>query len=68
MMSTINYLEEIRIKSHAKKVKACQISKTIIALYYCKLSANSLAMTMQFLQMSIYEILTLLYDKILTNF
>ena len=32
------YLEEISIKSDAKKMKDYQISKIIIALYYCKLS------------------------------
>ena len=31
----INYLEEISIKSDAKKMKYYQISKIIIALYYC---------------------------------
>ena len=39
-----NYIEEINIKNDAKKMKHYNISKIIIALYYCKLSANSLAM------------------------
>ena len=30
-----NYIEEISIKSDAKKMKYYQISKIIIALYYC---------------------------------
>ena len=45
----INYKEEISIKSDARKMKDNQISKVIIALYYCKLSANSLPMITQFL-------------------
>ena len=45
----INYIEEINTKSDAKKMKDYKISKTIIALYYCKISANSLAMITQFL-------------------
>ena len=44
-----SYIEEINIKSDAKKMKDYNISKIIIALYYCKLSANSLAMITQFL-------------------
>ena len=44
-----HYKEEVSIKSDAKKMKDRQISKIIIALYYCKLSANSLAMIPQFL-------------------
>ena len=43
----INYIEEISIKSDAKKIKYYQISKND-----CKLSANSLAMITQFLKMS----------------
>ena len=39
-----NYIEEINIKSDAKKMKDYNISKIIIVLYYCKFSANSLAM------------------------
>ena len=45
----VNYIEEINIKIDAKKIKYYQISKIIIALYYCKLSVNSLAMITQFL-------------------
>ena len=37
-------IEEINIKSDAKKMKDYNISKIIIALYYCNLSANSLTM------------------------
>ena len=44
----INYVEEISIKSDAKKMKDYQILKIIIALYYCKLSTNSLAMNNNF--------------------
>ena len=40
---------EVSIKSDAKKMKDYQISKIIIALYYCKLSVNSLAIITQFL-------------------
>ena len=43
------HLEEISITNDAKKMKDYQISKIVIALYYCKLSANSLAMITQFL-------------------
>ena len=43
------YIEEINIKNDAKRMKDYNISKFIIALYYCKLVANSLAMIMQFL-------------------
>ena len=49
IVSMDNYIEEINIKSDAKKMKDYQISKIIIALYYCKLSAYSLAMITQFL-------------------
>ena len=45
----MNYIEEISIKSDAKETKNYQISKIIIALYYCKVSVNSLAMITQFL-------------------
>ena len=45
----INHIEKISIKSDAKDMKDCQISKIIIALYYCKLSANFLAMITQLL-------------------
>ena len=44
-----NYIEEISIKSDVKKMKDYQISKIIIALYYCKVSASSLALITQFL-------------------
>ena len=37
------------IKSDAKKMKYYQLSKNIIALNFCKLSASSLAMIIQFL-------------------
>ena len=40
---------KIRLKSDAKKMNDYQISKIIIALYYCKLSADSLARITQFL-------------------
>ena len=40
----INYIEEISIKSDTKKIENSQISKIIIALYYCKLFASSLSM------------------------
>ena len=50
-------MEEISIKSDAKKMKDYNILKIIIALYYCKLSANSLAMITQ---LSINEIMMLL--------
>ena len=43
----IRYLEEISIKSDAKKMKDHQISKIIVSLYYCSLSINSLAMITQ---------------------
>ena len=43
----INYIEEISIKSDTKKMNDDQISKIIIALYYCKLSTDSLAMIIQ---------------------
>ena len=49
MRIIVTYLEEISIKSHAKKMKNYHTSKNIIALYYCKLSANSLAMITQLL-------------------
>ena len=39
-----NCIEEVNIKSGAKKMKYYNTSKTIIALYYSKVSANSLAM------------------------
>ena len=39
-----NYTEEINVKSDAKMMKDYNISKIIIALYYSKVSANSLAM------------------------
>ena len=39
-----NYIKEINIKGDAKKMKDYNISKIIIVLYYCKFSANSLAM------------------------
>ena len=43
------YLEEISIKSDAKKMKDYQVSKIIISLYYCSLSLYySLAMITQF--------------------
>ena len=38
----INYIEEISIKSNAKKMKDYQISKIIIALYYCLIFISSL--------------------------
>ena len=38
-----------------KKMKDSQISKIIIALNYCKLSASSLAMVTQFLKMGTNE-------------
>ena len=53
-------MEEISIKSDAKKIKYYQISKN-----YCKISANSLAMMTQFLQMSIIEIMMLLCQNLL---
>ena len=40
----LNYIEEISIKSDAKKIKYYQISKN-----YCNLSVNSLTMVTQFL-------------------
>ena len=62
MRQFIYYIEEIRIKSDAKKMKYYQISKTIIALYYCKLSANSsqwqwVLLWVQPLQMHFYAIM-----------
>ena len=42
-----NYIEENSIKSEAKINESYQISKIIIALYHCKLLANSLAMITQ---------------------
>ena len=48
---TTNYIKEVSIKRHAKKIRYYQISKN-----YCKLLANSLAMITQFLQMNINEI------------
>ena len=46
-------------------MKDCNISKNITALYYCKLSANSMAMITQFLLMSINEIMMLLCQNML---
>ena len=54
----INYIEKISFKSDAKKIKYYHISK-----HYCNLLASSLAMITQFLQMSMKEILMLLYQK-----
>ena len=50
-MSRMYYtnIEKISMKSDAKKMKDYQISKLTIALYYCKLSANPLAIITQFL-------------------
>ena len=55
-------MEEISIKSDVKKMKDYNISKIITALYYCKLSANSLAMITQ---LSINEIMMLLCQNML---
>ena len=55
-------MEEISIKSDVKKMKNYNILKIIIALYYCKLSANSLAMITQ---LSINEIMMLLCQNML---
>ena len=55
-------MEEISIKSDAKKMKDYNILKIIIALYYCKLSANSLAMITQW---SINEIMMVLCQNML---
>ena len=45
----INYMQEISIKGDKKIIKDDQMSKIIIALNYCKFSANSLSMITQFL-------------------
>ena len=45
----INYKEEIRIRSDAKKTKSYKISEVIIALYYSKLLGNFLGMITQVL-------------------
>ena len=37
----IGYIEEINIKSDAKRMKNYNISTIIIALYYCKLLAKA---------------------------
>ena len=44
----INYIGETSIKREAKLMKDYQTSNIIIALYYCKLLANSQAMITQF--------------------
>ena len=54
----INYREEIRMKSDAKKIKYYQISKNL-----CNLSANSLAMITHFFKMSINKIMMLLCEN-----
>ena len=51
--SCFNFIEEINIKSDAKNVKVIKYQNIIIVLYHCNLSANSLSMITQFLQMSI---------------
>ena len=58
------YIEEISIKSNAKKWKISN-TKNYSVLYHCKLLTNSLAIITQFLQMSIYEILKFLHQNML---
>ena len=48
-------------------MKGYKILKIIIALYFCNLLVNSLAMITQFLQMSFNEIMMLLRQNILQN-
>ena len=54
----IYYIEEIRIKSDAKKTKYYQISKNL-----CNFSVNSLAMITRFFKMSINKIMMLLCEN-----
>ena len=52
---------EISNKSGANNKKGYQVPRTIIAFYSCKLWADCPTMITQFLQMSISEVMMLLY-------
>ena len=56
------YIEEINIRSDAKRMKNDNIEKIIIPLYFCKVSANSLAIITQFSHISMKQVL-MLYVK-----